>query len=242
MTLYEAFSSLEDPRIDRHKRHTLIDILLIAISATICGADNWTEIEEFGQAKESWFKRFLELPNGIPSHDTFGRVFSRLRPEAFQRCFLAWVQSVNERTGGEVVAIDGKTLRRSHDKAGNKAPLHMVSAWAADTGLVLGQLKTEEKSNEITAIPKLLRLLDISGCIVTIDAMGCQKTIARDIREQGADYVLALKGNQGDFYEDVKLFLDRASETDLTDGASDYCETLDAGHGRIERRRYWTVN
>ncbi len=237
--LIEAFQGLKDPRVERHKRHTLEDIMVIAICAFICGADKWTEVEEFGIAKEAWFKQFLALPNGIPSHDTFGRVFAQLCPEIFQQCFLSWVQSISEITKGEVVAIDGKTLRRSYDKANNKAAIHMVSAWATNSGIVLGQIKTEEKSNEITAIPNLLKLLEISGCIVTIDAMGCQKSIAKEIRQQDADYVLALKGNQGSFHEDVKLFLDTARKNNFEEMSGDYYETLDADHGRIEIRRYW---
>jgi len=179
MDLIEAFQELEDPRIERHKHHSLDDILFIAICAFICGADKWTEVVDFGLAKEKWFKKFLSLPHGIPSHDTFGRVFSLICPSEFRACFLAWVKSISKITEGEIVAIDGKTLRRSHDRSNKTAAIHMVSAWACENGLVLGQLKTEEKSNEITAIPKLLKLLELKGCIVTIDAMGCQKEIAK---------------------------------------------------------------
>jgi hypothetical protein len=172
--LLDHFSSLVDPRVERTKKHSLKDLLVIAICGFICGVDNWVELEDFGKAKREWFKTFLDLPNGIPSHDTFGRFFSALEPEAFSRCFIEWVKAISEVTEGEVVAIDGKTLRRSFDRASSKAAIHMVSAWSSKNGLVLGQVKTEEKSNEITAIPKLLELLHVQGCIVTIDAMGCQ--------------------------------------------------------------------
>jgi predicted transposase YbfD/YdcC len=196
-TLQEHLAELTDPRMGRGKLHLLLDILVIAICAVICGADTWVEREAYGRAKEEWLKQFLPLPNGIPSHDTFARVLARLKPEELQRCFLNWMRAVSERTHGEVVAIDGKTLRRSFDRAAGKGAIHRVSAWATANRLVLGQQQVDEKSNEITAIPALLRLLELEGCIVTIDAMGCQKAIARTIVEQGAEYVLALKGNQG---------------------------------------------
>jgi len=242
MDLIEAFQGIKDPRIERHKRHALQDILFIAICSFICGADKWTEVVEFGLAKEKWFKQFLSLPNGIPSHDTFGRVFSLLCPSEFQTCFLAWVQSISEVTQGEIIAIDGKTLRRSHDRSNKTAAIHMVSAWACKNGLVLGQLKTEEKSNEITAIPKLLKMLELNECIVTIDAMGCQKEIAQAIQDQGADYILALKGNQGSLHDDVTLYLNEAINKGELNQAFDFHETIDAGHGRIEIRRYWLCN
>ena len=200
----EYFETLEDPRIDRCKRHQLLDIIAIAICAVICGADSWVYIELFGKSKEEWFRTFLELPNGIPSHDTFGDVFSRLDPEQFQQCFMAWTRAVADLAPGEVVAIDGKTVRRSHGRNSGKRALHLVSAWASANTLTLGQVKTEAKSNEITAIPQLPQLLDLNGCIVTIDAMGCQKDIAQDILDRGADYVLALKENQGQLHEDVR--------------------------------------
>lgn len=239
MDLIEAFQDIKDPRVDRHKCHSLQDILFITICGFICGADKWTEVVEFGLAKEKWFKQFLSLTNGIPSHDTFGRVFSLISPTEFQTCFLAWVKSISEVTQGEIIAIDGKTLKRSHDRSNKAAAIHMVSAWACNNGLVLGQLKTEEKSNEITAIPQLLKLLEINNCIVTIDAMGCQKEIAQTIRDQGADYVLALKGNQGTLHDDVTLYLDHTINKGNLDQTFDFHETLDADHGRIEIRRYW---
>lgn len=204
-TLAQHFGDLTDPRVERTKLHRLMDMLVIAICAVVAGADNWADVAAFGKAKREWFQTFLELPNGIPSHDTFTRVFARLDPEQFQRCFLRWVTTVCERIGGQVIAIDGKVLRRSHDHGIGQAAIDMVSAWAVANRLVLGQVKVAEKSNEITAIPHLLEALEISGCIVTIDAMGCQTEIAQTIVAHDADYVLALKDNQGQLYEDVQL-------------------------------------
>ena len=241
-TILEHFSTLTDPRIQLKTSHKIIDIVIITICGTICGADNWTEIVRYGRMKQQWLKKFLELPNGIPSHDTFGRVFSLLSPKEFQRCFLDWIQAVFTITGGQVVAIDGKMLRHSYDRSNNKSAIHMVSAWASENGLTLGQVKTDEKSNEITAIPELLELLEIKGCIVTIDAMGCQKKIAAQIVDDDADYVLALKGNQGTLNDDVVLFFLDASENDFKDIDFDYHETVDGGHGRVEIRRYWAVS
>src|SRR5713101_5670748 len=209
-TIQAYFAEITDPRVERTKLHLLVDILVIAICAVLCGADTWVEMEAYGNAKEQWLRQFLALPHGIPSHDTFGRVFARLKPEELQQCFLRWIQAVSEVTHGEVVALDGKTLRRSFDRATGKGAIHMVSAWASANRVVLGQQKVDEKSNEITAIPALLRLLELQGCIVTIDAMGCQKEIARTIVEQGADYVLALKGNQGILHDEVELFFSGA--------------------------------
>ena len=237
-TITSYFGNLEDPRTDHTRRHKLIDILTIAICGVICGADSWVDLEIFGKSKEGWLKGFLELPNGIPSHDTFGRVFSLLDAQQFRDCFSAWVQAVSAVTRGQVIAIDGKTVRRSHDKSLGKAAIHMVSAWASENRLVLGQTKVAEKSNEITAIPELLALLDVSGCIVTIDAMGCQKEIARLIIEDSGDYVLALKENQGQLYREVKeLFEDE----DLVAKVGDFHETVNKGHGRLERRRCWSI-
>ena len=203
---------MEDPRIDRCKRHQLLDIIAIAICAVICGADSWVYIELFGKSKLEWFQTFLELPHGIPSHDTFGDVCSRLDPEQFQQCFMAWTQAVSDLIPGEVVAIDGKTVRRSHDRNAGKRAIHLVSAWASANTLTLGQVKTAEKSNEITAIPQLLPMLELKGCIVTIDAMGCQQEIAQGILDRGAGYVLALKENQGQLYEDVRDRFEGAEE------------------------------
>jgi len=233
-SLVEHFSILSDPRRPNHntKRHNLIDIVVITILAVICGADDWPTIVAFGKRKEAWLEQFLELPDSIPSHDTFGRVFSLLDPEAFQACFFSWVKVVNRQTKGQVVAIDGKTNRRSYGKAGD--PLHIVSAFATVNGVALGQRSTDKKSNEITAIPKLLKTLQLSGCIVTIDAMGCQKKIAKTILKQGADYVLAVKGNQKTIYQDLRhLFSESVSDQ----YESDYCETIETNATRHEVRR-----
>jgi predicted transposase YbfD/YdcC len=213
-------------------------MITIAICGVICGADSWVDMELFGRSKEGWLKGFLELPNGIPSHDTFGRVFAHLDAQQFQDCFLQWVQAVSISTRGQVIAIDGKTLRRSHDQSLGKAAIHMVSAWAAENRLVLGQTKVSDKSNEITAIPELLALLDVAGCVVTIDAMGSQKEIARLIIEESGDYVLALKENQGQLYQEVKeLFEDE----DLVRVQGDFHETVNKGHGRLEHRQCWSI-
>jgi predicted transposase YbfD/YdcC len=237
----EHFSGITEPR-QSNKRHQLLDIITIALCAIICGCDGWEQVEDFGEAKYEWFKTFLELPHGIPSHDTFGRVFSAIDPVEFQESFVNWMRAIQDATRGEVVSIDGKTLRRSHDRGGGQGPIHMVSAWASENQMVLGQVKTEAKSNEITAIPELLRLLDLAGCIVTIDAMGCQKAIAARILDQKADYVLALKGNQGRLYDDIDLFFQDARQSDFQDLNYGYHQTVDGDHGRIETRRYWTTS
>lgn len=242
VSIVEHFTDLEDPRIDRTKRHKLIDIIVIAICAVICGADSWVEIAEYGRAKLGWFRTFLELPNGIPSHDTFGRVFSLLDPDQFRNGFVRWIQAISQVYAGEIVALDGKTLRRSHDNTLGKTAIHMVSAWASANRLVLGQLKVDEKSNEITAIPELLKMLVVKGCIITIDAMGCQTEIVQTIVDQGGDYVLALKGNQGTLLEDVQSLIAYAQEVNFKDVAHDCHETVEKGHGRIETRRYWLIS
>ena len=227
----EHFSGVEDPRIDRQKKHQLQDILFITVCAVISGADHWVMIEQFGKAKQAWFTEHLGLENGIPSHDTFGDVFAALDPEQFSACFSRWVSDLAELSDGQIIAIDGKTLRRSVDHASKKAAIHLVSAWAAQNHLVLGQEKVDDKSNEITAIAKLLRQLDLTGAVVTLDAMGCQKQVAQQIVEQGGDYVLSLKGNQGRLYEDVVTWFASANSTQPA------VVDLDAGHGRIETRR-----
>lgn len=242
LTLTHHFANLKDPRIDRNKRHKLLDIVMLTICSVICGSDAWEQIEEYGHSKHDWLKTFLELPHGIPSHDTIRRLFIQLNPKEFQKCFMEWIKSASESATGQVVAIDGKTLRRSHDKRAGKKAIHMVSAWASEMNLVLGQIKTDEKSNEITAIPELIDLLELKGCIVTIDAMGCQKNIIEKIVDKGADYVLALKGNQGNLHEDVKLFFEDAKSTSLEEVPHSYHETIDGDHGRIEIRRYWVVS
>jgi hypothetical protein len=191
-SIVEHFRTLEDPRIARTKKHLLLDILVIAVCTLLTGGEGFQDMELFGKSKRAWLQTFLALPHGIPSHDTFGRVFARLNPKRFQECFLAWTQAVAQLTKGALVSLDGKTVRASFDRATASSPLHMLSAWCSEQGgLVLGQIKTEEKSNEITAIPDLLQLLAIKGCIVTIDAMGCQTAIAGQIRDQGGDYLLA---------------------------------------------------
>jgi predicted transposase YbfD/YdcC len=239
--IIEHFSSLTDPRILLKTRHRLIDIIVVTLCAVLAGADEWTEIAEFGRLKEQWFRTFLELPYGIPSHDTFGRVFSMIRPEEFEKCFLDWVRAAFHNIAPQVIAIDGKTLRHSYDRSSNKAAIHMVSAWATENRLVLGQVKTEEKSNEITAIPELLRVLALKGCIVTIDAMGCQREIVKQIVEQEADYVISLKGNQGTLHKEVELLFQNAKDNGFKDLSHETYETTDGDHGRIEIRRFTTT-
>lgn len=238
----EHFNSLEDPRLERTKRHQLLDIIAIAICGVICGADSWVDLELFGHSKQEWLQRFLSLPNGIPSHDTFGRVFARVDPREFADCFTNWVKSVSQLTQGQVIAIDGKTLRRAHDRANGKSAIHMVSAWASANHLILGQTKVDNKSNEITAIPELLDVLKLSGCIVTIDAMGCQRGIAQQIVDQGADYVLALKGNQRQLYAEVVDTFTGGLENGFADLEHDFHQTVGKGHGRIETRQCWVVS
>ena len=234
--------SLEDPRVERTREHKLLDILVIAICAVICGANDWEAVAEYGRDNEAWLGTFLELPHGIPSHDTFWRVFRALKPEPFQACFLNWIQAVSQLSQGEVVAIDGKKLCGSQDKALGRGAIDMVSAWATANHLVLGQRKVDDKSNEITAIPALLQTLAISGCIVTIDAMGCQREIAQTIVEQGADYVLQLKENQPHLYEDVVLLFDDLQQSHFTAYAYDAARTVDKDHGRLEIRQAWTIS
>jgi predicted transposase YbfD/YdcC len=235
------FSRLRDPRINRRKRHLLIDLVTIAICAVIAGANNFPQIEAFGKRRRDWLGKFLALPNGIPSHDTFERVFQRLCPDAFQRCFLAWLGRLHARVGGEHFAIDGKTLRRSGSPANGLGPLHLVSVWAAKANLVLGQVAVDEKSNEITAIPKLLELIDLHGALVTLDAMGCQKKIAKQITEAGGDYLLTVKENQGHLYEDIQQCFCRAIESDFAGVEHDRHETEEHGHGRHEKRCYEVI-
>jgi predicted transposase YbfD/YdcC len=241
-SLLTHFAVLPDPRIDRTKRHELLDIITIAICAVLCGADSWVDVEVFGQAKLAWLRTFLALPNGIPSHDTFGRVFAALDPQQFEQCFLSWVHAVMTHTAGEVVALDGKTLRRSHDRGAGQGPLHLVSAWAAANGLVLGQVAVDTKSNEITALPALLRVLALEGCIVTIDAMGCQTAIAQTIIAQGGDYVLALKANHPTLHDAVATSFATVRASGFQEVPHAYQRTVNGGHGRVEVRQYWTVS
>jgi predicted transposase YbfD/YdcC len=238
ISVKDHFAQLSDPRMLRKTHHKLVDIIVITLCAVIAGADDWVEIAAFGKAKEQWFKTFLELPGGIPSHDTFGRVFSLINPEEFGKCFVSWIRSAFPLGESDVVAIDGKTARRSHDRINGKSAIHVVSAWAVRNRLILGQVKTDDKSNEINAIPELLKTLDIKGCVVTTDAMGCQKEIVRQIVDQGADYVLSLKGNQGNLHKEVELFFQDAKKDGYKDVTRETHTTVDGGHGRVETRTY----
>jgi predicted transposase YbfD/YdcC len=229
LSLITHFQDLPDPRVNRTREHDLIDILVIAICTLLCGGESFNDMEDFGHAKHDWFKTFLTLRHGIPSHDTFNRLFAALDPEAFGDCFVRWTQSLRQAIAQEIVALDGKALRRALDA--DQSLKYVVSAWAENNELVLGQWKVADKSNEITAVPELLRVLELSGCIVTLDAMGCQKKIAREIHEADADYVLALKGNQETVHDEVKTHLDAATLAML--------ETVDKEHGRLETRRYY---
>lgn len=242
--LHNCFSELIDPRTETHSsRHLLSDIMMLTILAVICGAESWVAVERFGESKHDWLKTILHLPHGIPSHDTIGSFFSKLDPNQLQRCFLNWINEVFDISEGEIIAIDGKTLRHSYDTARNKPAIHMVNAWACKNNLVLGQFKTEEKSNEITAIPELLKILDIKGHTVTIDAMGCQTAIAKQIIEQEGDYVLNLKGNHKSLFEDVSLFISSHVDKGTNrDTEFNYSEIVTGDHGRIETRRYWVTD
>lgn len=240
--LLAHFQNLEDPRVERTKRHNLLDMVALTICAVICGAEHWTQVEEFGHAKLPWLQTFLQLPHGIPSHDTLGRVFAMLDPQQMTQGFSSWIQAVVELTQGQVIALDGKSLRHSYDSARGKGAIHMVSAWACANRLVLGQVKVDDKSNEITAIPRLLEVLELSGCIVTIDAMGCQKEIAAAITDKGADYILSLKGNQGTFHQEVIDYFNWAESLDFKGLELSYHEETDGGHGRVEVRRVWSTS
>jgi predicted transposase YbfD/YdcC len=231
-SFFSHFATIEDPRVQRTQLHKLGDLLFIAVCATLCGANAFTAMEEFGRSKIAWLKKFLELPNGIPSHDTFRNVFIAIKPAAFTECFMSWVKALNIPIKNKIVAIDGKTSRASGSKTNGKKALHTVSAWATEANLVLGQVVTEEKSNEITAIPQLLRMLELRGAIVTVDAMGCQKEIATEVRERGADYVLQVKGNQEHLEEDI---------IDAFAAMDEASETRDSKHGRKEYRRCETM-
>ncbi len=240
-SIQQHFGSIPEPRLERTRLHELMAILVIAICAVICGADSWEDIEDFGHAKEGWLRTFLPLPNGIPSHDTFRRVFGLIDADAFQRSFVRWVQAVTQLIGGQVIAVDGKKPRGSQDRGIGRGAIDMVSAWASANQLVLGQVKVADKSNEIKAIPALLRMLAISGCIVTVDSMGCQVEVAQTCVDQEADYVLALKDNQPHLYEDVtRLFADLEA-SQMTAHPYDYAESFDNTHGRAEKRQCWTI-
>jgi predicted transposase YbfD/YdcC len=239
-SISEHFGRLTDPRRDHLKEHRLLDIVTITLCAVICGADDWVNVATFGRTKGTWLRTFLELPGGIPSHDTFGRVFARLDPDELRRCFLEWVAAIVGAPGKQVVAVDGKTLRGSHDRDRGKSALHLVSAWATANELVLAQVAVETKSNEITAIPALLRLLDLKDAIVTIDAMGCQTAIAAQIVEQRADYVLTLKDNHPTLHERVRQTFadaDAAAGTTLHLAGLVPHDVTEMQHDRLERRR-----
>jgi predicted transposase YbfD/YdcC len=238
----DIFSKIKDPRVDRRKRHILSEIIVLAICAVVGGSDDWVGVEEFGIDRYDWFKQFLSLPNGIPSHDTFGRVFSLISPTEFEACFIEWINLLRFKIPGEFVAIDGKNLRRSHDEKSGKSAIHRVSAWASENALVLGQLKTNAKSNEMTAIPQLIELLDLSGSIITIDAMGCQKDIAKLIIDKQADYVLNLKANQGNLFDEVQQFFLEKLASDFEKSSLFYCQIATENHGRSEVRRYWVTD
>jgi predicted transposase YbfD/YdcC len=240
-SIRDCFGDMEDPRVEGRCDYPLIEIITIAICAVIAGADSWTDIETFGKSKASWLKQFLKLKHGIPSHDTFGDVFRMIDADAFQQRFRRWIDRVFTVTKGQVIAIDGKTMVGSQDKAIGKGAIHLVNAWATANGISLGQYKVDAKSNEIAAIPELLDLLSISGCIVTIDAMGCQKRIAQKIRDNHADYVLSLKGNQGHLLQDVQEWFAYADQVAFQGMTYDYHEVVNKSHGRIERRRCWAV-
>jgi len=242
LSLFRYFEELPDPRDGPALRHQLLDVVVIAICAVICGADNWVDVESYGCAQYAWLKEFLQLPHGIPSHDTFGRIFARLDAEQFEHCFHAWMNAAAHLFRGQVIAIDGKTARRSQERMLGKRALHMVSAWATANHVVLGQVKTEDHSNEIVAIPALLNLLDLKDCLVTIDAMGCQRKIAEQILEQGGDYLLALKENQPELYQNARtLFAPALLTGELSHTQYEYTATVEKGHGRLEKRRCWVI-
>ena len=242
-SIVEHFQTLEDPRIERTKKHPLLDILVIAVCTLLTGGEGFQDMEPFGKSKQAWLRTFLALPHGIPSHDTFGRVFARLNPQRFQECFLSWTRAVAQFTHGTLISLDGKTVKASFDRATAASPLHMLSAWCSENGgLVIGQIKTENKSNEITAIPALLQLLALKGCIVTIDAMGCQTAIAHQIRDQGGDYLLALKSNHKKAYTAVKQHFHQDIEHHLAwRTAENFFDAFDDSHGRTVRRRVWAI-
>ncbi len=236
-SLFEHIRVISDPRAEKNRRHPLETIVFIAICAVICGAEGWVDLQRYGELKRQWLSKYVDLSHGIPSHDTFGRFFALLDPEGFQEGFLGWIRSVYEKTAGRMVSLDGKSLRRSHDRSKGKEALHLVHAWASENHFLLGEIKTDAKSNEITAIPELLKLLDLHGAIVTVDAMGTQKEIVGKIVDKGGDYVVALKGNHGVFHEEVKAYWE---DSQLREEADDY-ETTEKGHGRLEQRRHWST-
>lgn len=232
------FEEISDPRVDRTKRHKLIDVVVIGVLSFIGGAQSFVEIEDFGKEKESWLRHFLELPNGIPSHDTFARVFARLIPEEFQQCFISFTKALWHSSEGDIIPIDGKTLRHSFDHSSGQSPLHLVSAWSCKNKLLLGQMKVEGKSNEIAIVPKIIELIDIKGCTVTLDAMGCQRAIAEKIIAHKGDYVLAVKANQGGLYGSLQQLFSNAENKKYEAMVFDQEEVVEGDHGRIEQRKY----
>lgn len=240
-SIVDCFGDIEDPRVQGRCDYPLIEIITIAICAAVAGADTWVDVETFGKSKEKWLRQDLKLENGIPSHDTFGDVFRVIEAQEFQKGFIRWVEQIFSVTQGQVIAIDGKTVRRSHNRSIGKDAIHMVSAWASTNGITLGQRKIDDKSNEITAIPELLELLNVTGCIVTIDAMGCQKKIAQKIRDGKADYVLQVKDNQEKLRMDIEDWFAYADQVGFENMIHDYHQTINKGHGRIEIRQCWTV-
>ena len=237
-SIVDCFIDLEDPRVVERTLHKLIDIVVVTICAVISGANTWKAVEAFGYAKYEWLGNFLELPNGVPSHQTFGRVFSRIRPLYFHNCFMEWVNWAHIKTEGTIINFDGKTSRRSRDKNRRPTALHLINAFATANGICIGQYKTPDKTNEIKAIPPLLKMLEISGCIITMDAMGTQKGIANLIRLQGADYVLAVKGNQGNLHKKINNIFEAANEQKFNAMVFKEEKTLDGDHGRVEERTY----
>lgn len=241
-SIEECFGDIQDLRVSGRCWYPLLEVITIAICATLAGAETWVDIETFGKSKANWLAQFLELKRGIPSHDTFGDVFAMIDGDAFQRSFVRWVQGVFTVTEGQVISIDGKTARRSHEKAIGKEAIHMVSAWACANGITLAQRKVDDKSNEIRAIPALLDLLHIKGCLVTIDAMGCQKQVAQDIRDKQAHYLLAVKDNQKHLHQDIQQWFAYADQVDFASIDHDYYRTVNKGHGRIEIRKCWVIS
>jgi predicted transposase YbfD/YdcC len=241
-SILEHFSDIKDIRIERRKKHKLIDIITISICAVVCGADGWEDIEMYGIARKKWLEKFLELPNGIPSHDTFARVFSQINPEEFNKSFLSWVKGISKTTAGEIIAFDGKQSRNSGDKKNGRGAINTVSAWAASNRLVLGQTKVEGKSNEITALPKLIDVLDLAGCIVTIDAIGCQREVVKRIVKKEADYVIAVKKNQPNLYKQVEQLFKQAIKTNGDSlNISDF-SSKETNRGREETRNYLMIS
>ena len=241
-SLVGYLSVIPDPRIERSRRHNLIDILVVAVCAVICGAESWTDIEDFGHSKEIWLKEFLELPSGIPSHDTFRRIFLILDPEVFHHCFMEWIRSVNKTLfKKDIISVDGKTLRGSLDRANEKSALHMISAWSSNASVVIAQMKSDGKSNEITSVPELLKLLQLKGCIVTMDAMNCQKKTAEQIIDQGGDYLMCLKENHPDMRRNVEERFKEMETKGKKSWPMDKYEIQEKGHGRLETRKHTVI-